>query len=114
MDNVIVTDDKCSSVSRTSGDTNSNNLLDVGEAWIYVCQKNVPVSTRNIATAEGRANGFIAKSYAFANVLVSAPGLPNTGLSPERKCSPWAIIVLSVTLMLILTSLVVLSRKRTN
>jgi peptidoglycan hydrolase-like protein with peptidoglycan-binding domain len=61
---------------------NGNGLLDPGESWTYTCETNVPVSTTNIATAEGTANGFNALDYAFATVLVSAPGLPNTGFPP--------------------------------
>ena len=79
MHSVVVTDDKCAPVSFVSGDTNSDNLLDPSESWIYTCKTNIKVSTRNTATAKGEANGLIALDYAFANVLVSAPGLPNTG-----------------------------------
>jgi hypothetical protein len=83
LHDVAVTDDKCTPVSRVSGDINANNLLDVGESWIYTCRTNVSASTRNIATAKGTANGFIALGYAFANVYVSAPSLPNTGFPPK-------------------------------
>ncbi len=79
MHNVVVTDDKCAPVSGPSGDINNNNLLDLDEAWTYTCQTNIKISTRNIATAKGSANGFIALGYALNNVLVSVPGLPNTG-----------------------------------
>ena len=82
MDNVTVTDDMCGPASLTSGDLNGNNLLDPGEIWVYSCRTFVQVSTRNVATAEGHANGFTALGYAFATVLVSAPNLPNTGLPP--------------------------------
>lgn len=73
MNNVSVTDDKCSSVSSYSGDINGNNLLDPGEIWIYICQTSITASTRDVATASGRANGFTALGYAFADVLVSSP-----------------------------------------
>jgi hypothetical protein len=122
MHDVIVTDDKCAPVSGRSGDTNGDNLLDPGETWTYTCRTNVPVSTRNIATAEGKANGFTALGYAFATVLVTAPGgqvlgattpsLPNTGFPPEGNGAPWAIIVLSGILMVVSTSLVVALRRR--
>ena len=77
--NVTVVDDKCGSVSVPSGDLNNNKLLDPSEKWIYTCRVNVPVSTRNVATVRGTANGIAALGYAFATVLVIAPGLPNTG-----------------------------------
>jgi peptidoglycan hydrolase-like protein with peptidoglycan-binding domain len=49
---------------------------------MYTCTTAVSASTMNIATADGRANGLTALGYAFATVLVSAPGLPNTGFPP--------------------------------
>lgn len=81
---VTVTDDKCASVSRMSGDVNSNDLLEPDETWTYTCQTNVRTSTTNVATATGKAHDLIAIDYAFATVLVSAPYLPNTGLAPEN------------------------------
>lgn len=77
--NVVVADNKCAPVSGPSGDINGNNLLDSNETWTYTCHTHTPVSTMNIATAEGRVNGMIAIGYAFSNVLVSLPGFPNTG-----------------------------------
>src|SRR5205823_5614526 len=35
--NVSVTDDKCSPVTQTGGDTNKNGLLDTTESWTYTC-----------------------------------------------------------------------------
>lgn len=87
MSNVSVTDDKCGPVSYVSGDSNSDTLLDLSEKWIFNCKTNVLISTRNVAMAEGRANGFTALSYAFANVLVSAPVLPNVGSDPAKESS---------------------------
>jgi uncharacterized repeat protein (TIGR01451 family) len=125
MNNVVVTDNKCAPVTFSSGDVNGNNLLDPGETWIYTCRTNVPVSTRNVATAEGRANGFTAIGYAFATVLVSAPtqgqvlgamtpGLPNTGFPPEGGGVPWNIVVLAIiVLMIVSTAFVVVLKKRT-
>jgi uncharacterized repeat protein (TIGR01451 family) len=85
MNNVLVIDDKCAPVSFISGDTNHDALLDPSETWTYTCQTNVPVSTLNIATATGKANGFTAVSYAFATVLVSLPTLPDTGYPPQGE-----------------------------
>jgi peptidoglycan hydrolase-like protein with peptidoglycan-binding domain len=82
MRDVYVIDDKCSPVSRISGDTNNNNLLDVSESWIYTCRTNITTSTRNTATALGKANGFTSLGYAFATVLVSGTSLPDTGSIP--------------------------------
>ena len=83
LHDTVVTDDKCATVSRVSGDSNGDNLLDPGEVWTYTCQTHISVSTRNTATAKGTANGLIAIDYAFATVLVAVPGLPKTGFPPE-------------------------------
>ncbi len=52
----------------------------------------------------------ITPSLALTSIPV--PGLPNTGLPPEEKNAVWDIVILSGILMVILTSLVVLLRKR--
>jgi hypothetical protein len=116
MHDVVVTDDKCGPVSRVIGGTtangNNNGLLNPGESWTYTCQTNVPVSTSNVATAQGTANGFTARGYAFATVLVAAPGLPNTGFPPKENGIPWGIITLAGVLALASASLVVVLKKR--
>ncbi len=111
MHNVTVTDDKCGPVSRTGGDANNNNLLDPGEAWTYACTANVAVSTRNVATAAGQANGFTAIGYAFATVLVAVPGLPNTGFPPEISVTLQDVLVL-VCLLAISAFLLYITRKK--
>jgi hypothetical protein len=112
MHNVAVTDNKCSPVSYASGDANSNGLLDPGETWTYTCKTNVQASTRNVATAEGKANGFTALGYAFATVLVSAPGLPNTGL-PPRVTNMWDVVMLVLVILVAASASVIpVLRKR--
>jgi serine-aspartate repeat-containing protein C/D/E len=46
--NVVVTDDRLDNVSYESGDTNNNQLLEVGETWIYTASETV-VSGSEIA-----------------------------------------------------------------
>ena len=53
LDTVVVTDTWCSPVIYQSGDTNSNNRLDIGEAWSYQCVTPVNVDTVNTVTASG-------------------------------------------------------------
>ncbi len=101
MHDVGVTDDKCSPVTRVSGDINNDNLFDPSETWTFSCQTNILVSTKNIATAKGSANGLTALGYAFATVLVSAPGLPATGISPPNNIS-WTIVILSGIIAILL------------
>jgi len=93
MGDVNVLDNKCAPVAYVSGDTNNNGLLDPGEAWVYTCKADITASTMNTATAEGTANGTTAIGYAFATVLVAAPGLPNTGFPPDGSAVPWIILI---------------------
>jgi uncharacterized repeat protein (TIGR01451 family) len=95
MNNVTVADNKCSPVTYVSGDTNNNGLLDPGEAWVYTCRTKIVASTMNTATAQGTANGITAIGYAFATVLVTAPGLPNTGFPPEGNVIPWIALIVA-------------------
>lgn len=112
MHDVVVTDDKCDQVSRVYGDTNGDNLLDPGEAWTYSCQEHISFSTRNVAMAQGSANGFTTLGYAFAEVFVSAPvpTLPNTGSSPEGTAAR-DIAGLAAILLVVSTSLIIRLRK---
>ncbi len=120
MNNISVTDDKCGPVKFVSGDINSNHLLDPGESWIYRCSANVPISTRNTATALGSANGFTAVAYAFATVLVSAPAtsttpiLPNTGLPPSGENAFWNLVSAVLMLALVLSVSIIVLKKRST
>lgn len=53
LTNIALSDDRCSTVTQTGGDTNSNGQLEVSEAWAYTCAKNLTVTTTNMATVEG-------------------------------------------------------------
>ena len=48
-----VTDDKCSPVTFSGGDTDHDNVLDVGETWTYRCSATLDVDTLNTAVAKG-------------------------------------------------------------
>jgi len=111
MHNVSANDDKCSPVSFVSGDTNGNNLLDPGENWVYTCTSNIKVSTGNVATARGDANGLTAVAYSFVNVLVSSPELPNTGFSPAGFTISWLDIILAIAVIVLAIWLIVVSKK---
>lgn len=107
LHNVTVSDDKCFAISNPTGDANGNTLLDTNETWAYTCKTNITFTTANTATAKGVANGFTATDYAFATVLVSTPGLPNTGLPTSSN-----LIIPAVVLLLILIALVLILKKR--
>lgn len=97
LSNVLLTDDKCGPVNYISGDTNRNSKLDMTETWTYTCRTNLAKTTTNIVSASGEANGLIARDFAMVTVLVSVPGLPNTGF-PYRD-NPVGLVVLAVMLM---------------
>lgn len=87
LHDVSITDDKCTGlpgrVIGHPGDVNKNGLLDPGEVWQFTCQSNLTQTTTNIGTAQGHANGLTALDFAPATVVVTSPGLPNTGFPPE-------------------------------
>ena len=57
LENIQLTDDKCSSPQYQSGDDNSDGLLNPGETWVYTCyyvvQQGDPDPLINCATVEG-------------------------------------------------------------
>jgi uncharacterized repeat protein (TIGR01451 family) len=53
LGDVVVSDDKCAPVTLIGGDTNGDDLLDVGETWTYQCATSLSVDTTNTATVTG-------------------------------------------------------------
>lgn len=84
INNVVVSDDKCSPVEYVSGDLNVNGLLEVSENWIYTCKVNLTTTTTNLGKVVGHANGITVVDFYPATVVVTAPGFPNTGLFSKR------------------------------
>ncbi len=76
LSSVIVTDNKCSPITLTGGDTNNDSKLDPSETWHYTCSKTITTTTTNIATSTGVANGLTALDTAQATVTVAAPATP--------------------------------------
>ncbi len=112
LSNVSITDDKCTGlpgrVVGHPGDLNKNNLLESNETWQFTCQTRLTQTTTNLGTATGQAHGLTAVDLSPATVVVTAPGLPNTGISPESN--PWgAIIPLGI---LVTLSALYLGRKK--
>ncbi len=114
LQNVSVVDNKCSTVTLVSGDSNNNGLLDTNETWKYTCTANVPVSTASVATAKGSANSLTALAYSFVNVLVSTPTLPNTGFSPAGITISWLTIILALAVVVLAIWLAVVMKKDKN
>lgn len=94
LSNISLSDDKCGPVNYISGDTNGNSKLDPGETWTYTCQNNLTKTTTNTVIVSGQANGLTARDFAIATVVVAAPGLPNTGVTPDNKNTLWNILIL--------------------
>ena len=115
LSNVSITDNKCTGlpgrVVGHPGDVNSNSLLDPGEVWRFTCSSNITQTTTNLATAEGTANGLTAIAFANATVVVSAPGLPNTGFPPETENGSLNLII-SIIALVVVTALAVVFSKR--
>ncbi len=76
LNNVTVTDDKCSNVTIVSGDSNGNGLMESMETWHYTCTTTISTSTVNTAIATGHANGLTAIDTAIATVLVAGAPVP--------------------------------------
>jgi len=84
LNNVAVSDDKCTSVLFISGDSNNNSKLDPGENWKYSCTAKLSQTTTNTATATGYSDDIyhqITSASATATVVVSFPHLPKTGFT---------------------------------
>jgi hypothetical protein len=89
LDDITVTDDKCSPVTLLSGDTNGNGKLDPGEKWKYSCTAALATTTTNTAIVTGYSDDSYhqpAVATAIATVVVAGaaaiPGFPNTGVVP--------------------------------
>src|SRR5439155_1111987 len=54
LTNITLDDDRCTTVTYLSGDSNSNAHLDVGETWRYRCITDIVGTTTNTATVSGR------------------------------------------------------------
>jgi len=113
LSNVTLIDNKCSPMKYISGDTNGDSKLDPTETWTYTCRTNLTKTTANTAIATGQANGFTVSDLALATVVVAnaAPKLPNTGVDPVGKNTPWNLIIMSGVFLLISASLIITLRK---
>jgi len=111
MKNVNITDDKCPNVVAVSIDQNSNGLLDTNETWTYTCRTNVKASTGSVVTAKGDASGLTAVAYAFTNVLVASPSLPNTAFGPDGPTISWLDIILALGVVILSVRLGMVMKK---
>lgn len=73
---VTMVGDTCSPIVLVSGDTDSDNILDVTETWIYTCSTTLSETHTNIVTVSGWANSINATDIANATVIVGIPVVP--------------------------------------
>ncbi len=113
LSNVAVVDDKCGAMSGKLGDTNSNNLLDITEVWVYTCTTHLKETTTNTVSVEAYAGGLKAVGYATITVTVAlpSPGLPDTGKDYNLKIIVWEILT-GVLAVLVLFLFLTPKRKR--
>jgi len=76
MYDVSVEDNKCAPLAFISGDTNDNDLLDVGEAWTHTCTKTVSETETNSVSVEGFSTNAVVRDTANATVVVGVPLTP--------------------------------------
>lgn len=76
LTDVTVVDNKCSGVTRVSGDINADSKLQPSETWMYTCSMNIPLTTVNTVVATGHANGLTAIDTALATVVVAGSPVP--------------------------------------
>jgi uncharacterized repeat protein (TIGR01451 family) len=116
LSDVSITDNKCTGlpgrVVGHPGDVNKNDLLDPGETWQFTCNSNITKTTTNIGTAEGHANGLTAIDLSQATVIVGAPSLPNTGLTPFSGDVLMNVILLVVVIALIATAFYIIRKNQ--
>jgi hypothetical protein len=70
LTSVSVTDDKCSPVTFTGGDTNGNGVLDVGETWHFQC-------ATSYNSAGTKTNTAIGRGTAPDGTVITYPGDPD-------------------------------------
>lgn len=73
MSDVTMVGDTCSPITLVSGDTNSNDVLEVSETWVYTCTTTLTETHTNTVVATGWANGLSAVDIASATVVVDEP-----------------------------------------
>lgn len=73
---ITMVGDTCSPIVLSSGDTNSDQKLDVNETWVHRCSTTLQATHTNTVTATGWANGISVSDLASATVVVGTPLVP--------------------------------------
>ena len=89
LSGVVVTDDKCSPVTFTGGDTDGDTRLDLDETWTFTCSADLTATTTNVATATGWHGDTKVEDDDDATVTVAEPtATPTSSPSDEPSTSP--------------------------
>ncbi|MEZ6091045.1 MAG: SdrD B-like domain-containing protein [Pirellulaceae bacterium] len=84
LGNVVVTDNRNVTPVRQSGDTNNNNLLDVGETWTYTASTTVVAGQyTNIGTATGNPVSTTGTDIAGVNDVTDTDPSNHFGVTPS-------------------------------
>ena len=84
LGSVSVTDDRCSPVTRVSGDANGDEFLQPDETWVYRCEMRLSETTTNVATATASFPGGTLATTASLSITVAPPPAPSPTLIPVR------------------------------
>lgn len=104
MIGVWVKDNRCEPVTYVSGDADADDLLDLGEEWLFQCSKMLGQTEMNVVTVHGQANGWDTYDTDELTVVVlpavvatvpdafvadppflaplPSPGFPHAGIGP--------------------------------
>jgi hypothetical protein len=85
---VNLTDNKIATLTRVSGDTNEDNVLQPSETWIYTGRAHLTATTTNVAVAAGTVHQVPASGSSTVTVAVAGRLLPNTA-------TPWYTVLLA-------------------
>ena len=99
LSSIVVVDDKLGTLTTHTGDTNSDNILQPSETWVYTVTTTLSASTTNVATVTGNLpTGAPVTGTATVTVPITTVGggrIPNTA-------TPWYnILLVGVMLTLI-------------
>lgn len=106
LQDVSLSDNKCSDLKLIGGDANSDNELNSSETWHYECKMNLTATTTNFATARGKVGSVYATDTASFTVTVGkviVPAImPKTGggaaAKEEERNRNFAIILAGMTI----------------
>lgn len=111
INDIEVTDDKCSDVEFVGGDDDNDERLDRDEEWNYECTMRLTLTTTNVVTATGKSQSgrstedtdeatvvvgkLQADGLPISQVATMTPRLPSTGVAPREGSPLTNVLVLA-------------------